>query len=447
MVRKLRFKFITVAMLSVLFAISLLMFIINYMNYQNVVDRTDWTLTVLVKNKGTFPESMFAPEKESTSSKDIPKQKKKGLPWDRNSSDRSYLFRKQLEDKKNALTIPFESRYFSVLVNSENQIQEIDASQLLSMDEETSTTLLARAATSLSAQKRYVFIDGYRCAKVSENSGTRYIFLDCTRSLESFRTFRNLSILVSILGLSIVFVLLSYFSKRILRPVEESYEKQRRFITDAGHEIRTPLTIINADISVIEMDQEGACENEWLQDIKQQTARLSTLTEELVYLTRMEEVQKDSLNMKPFDFSTTVSDVASSFDARAKVTGKFYEYHVSEGIMLRGNQSSIQKLTSILLDNAFKYSTDEGNIRMDAVIRGKNLFLTVRNDVDSMDPESIPHLFDRFYRADDSRNSESGGHGIGLSIAQAVVHAHGGKIGAYSDDGSSLRITATIPLL
>lgn len=446
MVRKLRFKFITVAMLSVLFAISLLMFIINYMNYRNVVDRTDWTLTVLVKNNGTFPESMFSPEKESSSSKDIPNQKKKGLPGDRNSSDRSYLFRKQLEDKKNALTMPFESRYFSILVNSENQIQEIDASQLFSMDEETARTLLTRAATSLSSQKGYVFIDGYRCAKVSESSGTRYIFLDCTRSMESFKAFRNLSILVSILGLSIVFVLLSYFSKRILRPVEESYEKQRRFITDAGHEIRTPLTIINADISVIEMDQEGACENEWLQDIKQQTARLSTLTEELVYLTRMEEVQKDSDNMKLFDFSTTVSDVASSFDARAKVTGKSYEYHVPDGIMLRGNQSSIQKLTSILLDNAFKYSTEEGNIRMNAVVSGKNLFLTVRNNVDSMDPKAIPHLFDRFYRADNSRNSESGGHGIGLSIAQAVVRAHGGKIGAYSDDGSSLRITATIPL-
>lgn len=446
MVRKLRFKFITVAMLSVLFALALLMFIINYMNYRDVIDRTDWTLNVLAENKGTFPESMFSPDKKSSNnSGSIPNQHTKGLPSS-DSSDRSYLFRKQLEQKKNELNVPFESRYFSIVLDANQQLQEIDASQLLTMDDSTASTLRQDAIKLLNKDNKHVFIDGYRCTRVTEGTNTRYIFLDCTRSIESFRAFRNLSITVSLLGLAIVFILLNYFSKRILKPVEESYEKQRRFITDAGHEIRTPLTIINADISVMEMDEEDAADNEWLQDIKQQTARLSTLTEELVYLTRMEEVQKDSGEMKVFDFSETVLDVAKSFDSRAKLDEKAYEYNIADGIVIRGNQSSIQKLVSILLDNAFKYSSTDGSIQLNAVVNGKSLFLTVQNDTDQMDLESIPHLFDRFYRADASRNSESGGHGIGLSIAQAVVHAHGGKIAAYSQDGLSLRITATLPI-
>lgn len=459
MVKKLRRRFITVTVLSVLCTIALLTIIINGISYRNVVDRSDWTLSVLAANHGTFPESLLVKEKhdsvEVSGSGDVQEkstiivQKKRRFsklePHD-DSGDRSYIFRIQLDNKARTSAQPFETRYFSVLTNSAGTIREVDSSQLLAVNENALDSIQKQAERKLSKDGKCTFIEDFRCTRVTEKGGIRYIYLDCSRSLDNFRAFRNVSILVCLIGVTIISALISFLSGKILRPVAESYEKQQRFITDAGHEIRTPLTIINADVSVLEMEQEGNEPNEWLEDIRQQTRRLSNLTEELVYLTRMEEVQKTSVNMKRLNFSKLVSDVAHSFESRALVSEKKYDCSVAEDLFLRGDESALRKLVSILLDNAFKYSSDSGNIRLRFYRQGKSIFLTVSNSVDEIPKDSIPHLFDRFYRADSSRNSETGGHGIGLSIAQAVVRAHGGKIAAYTPDGKSLRITATFPV-
>lgn len=459
MVKKLRHRFIAVTILSVFSTIALLTIIINGISYRNVVDRSDWALSVLAANHGTFPESLLIKERhdsvEVSGSGDVQEKstiivrKKRRFsklnPKD-DTNDRSYIFRIQLDNKARASAQPFETRYFSVLTNSAGTIREVDSSQLLAVNEDALESIQKKAERKLSKDGKCAFIEDFRCTRVTEKSGTRYIYLDCSRSLDNFRAFRNVSILVCLIGVTIISALIIFFSGKILRPVAESYEKQQRFITDAGHEIRTPLTIINADISVLEMEEEGDEPNEWLEDIRQQTRRLSNLTEELVYLTRMEEVQKTSVNMKRLNFSKIVGDVAHSFESRALVSEKKYDCDVTDNLFLRGDESALRKLVSILLDNAFKYSSDSGDIRLRFYRQGKNIFLTVSNSVDEIPKESIPHLFDRFYRADSSRNSETGGHGIGLSIAQAVVRAHGGKIAAYTPDGKALRITATFPV-
>lgn len=459
MVKKLRRRFIAVTILSVFSTITLLTIIINGISYQNVLDRSDWTLSVLAANHGTFPESLLIKERhnsvEVSGSGDVKEkstiivQKKRRFsklnPND-DSNDRSYIFRIQLDNKARTSAQPFETRYFSVLTNSDGTLQEVDSSQLLAVNKDALESIQKKAERKLSKDGKCAFIEDFRCTRVTGKNGTRYIYLDCSRSLDNFRAFRNVSILVCLIGVTIISALITFFSGKILRPVAESYEKQQRFITDAGHEIRTPLTIINADVSVLEMEQEGDETNEWLEDIRQQTRRLSNLTEELVYLTRMEEVQKTSVNMKRLNFSKIVGDVAHSFESRALVSEKKYDCSVAEDLFLRGDESALRKLVSILLDNAFKYSSDSGDIRLRFYRQGKNIFLTVSNSVDEIPKDSIPHLFDRFYRADSSRNSETGGHGIGLSIAQAVVRAHGGKIVAYTPDGKTLRITATFPV-
>lgn len=459
MVKKLRRRFIAVTILSVFSTITLLTIIINGISYRNVVDRSDWTLSVLAANHGTFPESLLIKERhdsvEVSGSGDVQEKstiivrKKRRFsklnPKD-DTNDRSYIFRIQLDNKARASAQPFETRYFSVLTNSAGTIREVDSSQLLAVNEDALESIQKKAERKLSKAGKCAFIEDFRCTRVTEKSGTRYIYLDCSRSLDNFRAFRNVSILVCLIGVTIISALIIFFSGKILRPVAESYEKQQRFITDAGHEIRTPLTIINADISVLEMEQEGDEPNEWLEDIRQQTRRLSNLTEELVYLTRMEEVRKTSVNMKRLNFSKIVGDVAHSFESRALVSEKKYDCSVADDLFLRGDESALRKLVSILLDNAFKYSSDSGDIRLRFYRQGKNIFLTVSNSVDEIQKESIPHFFDRFYRADSSRNSETGGHGIGLSIARAVVRAHDGKIAAYTPDGKSLRITATFPV-
>lgn len=459
MVKKLRRRFIAVTILSVFSTITLLTIIINGISYQNVLDRSDWTLSVLAANHGTFPESLLIKERhnsvEVSGSGDVKEkstiivQKKRRFsklnPKD-DTNDRSYIFRIQLDNKARTSAQPFETRYFSVLTDSAGTLREVDSSQLLAVNKDALESIQRKAERKLSKDGKCAFIEDFRCTRVTGKNGTRYIYLDCSRSLDNFRAFRNVSILVCLIGVTIISALITFFSGKILRPVAESYEKQQRFITDAGHEIRTPLTIINADVSVLEMEQEGDETNEWLEDIRQQTRRLSNLTEELVYLTRMEEVQKTSVNMKRLNFSKIVGDVAHSFESRALVSEKKYDCSVAEDLFLRGDESALRKLVSILLDNAFKYSSDSGDIRLRFYRQGKSIFLTVSNSVDEIPKDSIPHLFDRFYRADSSRNSETGGHGIGLSIAQAVVRAHGGKIVAYTPDGKTLRITATFPV-
>lgn len=155
-----------------------------------------------------------------------------------------------------------------------------------------------------------------------------------------------------------VLILVIILSKRIVKPVIESYEKQKRFITDAGHEIKTPLTVIDADAEVLEMD---CGDNEWLKDIRKQTAKLKDLTNNLIYLSRMEENQ-DNVVMIDFPISDIVEETASSFQALAVTQEKTFDCEIEPMLTCYGNEQNIQRLLEILLDNALKYSNPGGHI-------------------------------------------------------------------------------------
>ena len=219
--------------------------------------------------------------------------------------------------------------------------------------------------------------------------------------------------MVSLIGFILVAILIFLLSSRAVKPLVESYEKQKRFITDAGHEIKTPLSTIQADLTVLEMD---GLQNEWTDDIKCQTKRLSKLTNDLIYLSKMEETPVDE--MLEFPLSDVVSETAASFE---------------------GDQAKIEQLVTILLDNACKYSNPNGKILLSLHRKSKGIQLMVYNTCDSIDKENINHFFDRFYRQDASHN-----YGIGLSIAQAIVQAHKGKIVATTSDEKSLEIDVTL---
>ena len=270
----------------------------------------------------------------------------------------------------------------------------------------------------------------------------RIIFLDCRQEISSFRIFLFISLGMALMGFLIFFFVILFFSGRIIRPVAESYEKQKRFITDAGHELKTPLTIIQADVDVLEME---TGENEWLADIRKQTQRLSGLTRDLVYLSRMEEAE-NALPMIEFPFSDVVAETAASFQALAKTQGKPFLCDIQPMLSLKGNEKAIQQSVNILLDNALKYSPAGGTVSLTVKKQGKTLLLTVCNTTAAPVPAGeLPRLFERFYRPDTSRNSRTGGYGIGLSVAKAITTAHNGKIHAGSN-GDTLQITVTLPL-
>ena len=234
--------------------------------------------------------------------------------------------------------------------------------------------------------------------------------------------------------------LLLLVSGTIVKPFAETYQKQKQFITDAGHELKTPLTIIDADAQVLEMDWG---ENEWLDDIQAQTKRLAQLTNSMLLLARMEE--QPQAEKIQFPLSDVVQETAETFEALAKTRSKTLSLEIEPMLSMYGEEASIRQLLSILLDNAIKYSDDNGTIAVSLKKQKNHMQLCVYNTVQSIDRESLPHLFDRFYRADPSRNSRIGGYGLGLSIAFSIVSAHKGKIWAQTADEKSLCITASFP--
>jgi signal transduction histidine kinase len=241
---------------------------------------------------------------------------------------------------------------------------------------------------------------------------------------------------VSLVGLLFVFILVCIFSNILLRPVAESYEKQKRFITDASHELKTPLTIIDANTEVIEMT---SGESQWTRSIRKQISRLSSLTEKLVFLTRMDEGTSQP-EMMDFPVSDAILDTAGAFVPLAEARGRTLTIDTEPNLTCHGNEGMIRQLVSLLLDNAIKYSSEGGQINLTFSRHGKNFCLIIENTVDEITPGPHNEFFERFYRSDASRNQKSGGYGIGLSVAYAIVHAHHGKISAHSDDNCSLKI-------
>ena len=270
------------------------------------------------------------------------------------------------------------------------------------------------------------------------------LFLNCERELSTFRGFLYASVGISLAGTLAVFLLLLLLSGRIVRPIAESYEKQKRFITDAGHELKTPITIIRADADVLQSELDG--ENEWITDIRRQTNRLAELTSDLIYLSKMEE-ENASLQMQDLSLSELVDETAQSFQALARAKGRSFSSSVAPDLRVNGDEKALAKLVSILLDNAMKYSPEGGNVELKLDQAGRNARLIVRNSTPPMEKGNAERLFERFTREDRSRNSESGGFGLGLAIAKAVTEAHRGRIRAESEDGASLTVTAELPLI
>lgn len=328
---------------------------------------------------------------------------------------------------------PFSTRYFTVTLDVEGKVVDSDMGKIAAINQAEAEEY---AKEVFEKGKIKDFKDIYRYRAVKADEGIMIIFLDCSQSLDNIRSFAIISISGSALGLLAVFILVLIFSKIVFKPVEESYEKQKRFITNASHEIKTPLTIIDANTEVIEMEN-GV--NQWTESTRNQIKRLTYLTQQMITLSKLDE--QSNINMKSeFSLSQLIGENVEIFDVIAKAQNKVINADIDEGINFIGDEKSITQLVGILLDNAIKYSSDNADIRISLKRKGKKVNLEVYNSTDEIDKGNLDVLFERFYRTDSSRNSETGGSGIGLSVAKAIVTANKGKITAFSEDGKSLKI-------
>ncbi len=408
MIRKLRIKLVAVSMLSLFLVLLLIMGTVNLLNYRDILSEADATLALLADNRGRFPK-----------------------PEDDFHRGDGRIPRSQSPE------LPYETRFFSVLLESPDKVVTVDTGRIAAVDSNTAIVFAQEVCRSGSVSG---FHGNYRFLCTQEGSLVRVIFLDCSRGLDTFRNFLWVSCAISACGLVAVFLLMLLLSGRIVRPFSESYEKQKQFITDAGHELKTPISIIDADAEVLAME---LGENEWLQDIRKQSVRLASLTGELIFLARMEEAH--CLQMLDFPFSDLVEEIVQSFLAPAKTQSKTFEIHVKPMISLCGDEKSLAQLVTLLLDNALKYSPENGWVTLQLAKSGKSIRLTVENAAPDVDETQLTHFFDRFYRGDKARSSQTRGYGIGLSVAKAIVQAHKGKITATTRDGCSVLITVTLP--
>lgn len=419
MIRRLRRKLILACMVSLALVLAVILGGVNLMSYHKMVTDADAILALLDANGGNFPQKHGA---EGTPPDGTPPARKN--PFDPGGISPE---------------TPYESRFFSVLLDEGGQALQVDTGQVVAVDEETAVTY---AQTVWASGRRSGFLGNYRYLLCEEEQGTLIVFLDCGRSLSTFLSTLLTSVLLALLGLLAVLMLLLILSKHIVRPVAESYEKQKQFITDAGHELKTPMTIISADADLAEME---CGENQWISDIRRQAQRLTRLTNDLIYLSRMEEEQP---RLQPIEFpiSDVAEEMAQSFQALAKSQGKELLLQIQPMLSFTGDEKAIRQLLSILLDNALKYSTDSTPLKLGLERQGRTILLTVSNPVaQPMEQDKLSHLFDRFYRTDQSRSSETGGYGLGLSIARSIVLSHKGKIRAESPDGRTLTIVVHLP--
>ena len=444
MIRRLQKKFILLTMTAVLAVLGVIIAGINIVNYRSVVEEQDEILEILAENGGTFPGLGGGPGRPDDSGMhqwdpddDLRPEDddEEELPEDGIRPDDPFARRGFSQE------LAYESRFFSVVLDEETGAvvsAETGSIARIGADEAEE---LAREVLASGEEKG--FRDEYRFRADDCGEGrVRIVFLDSGRMLDSFRDFLLTSVLISLIGFAVVLVIVVILSNRIIRPISDSYEKQKRFITDAGHELKTPLTIINADVEVQEME---TGESEWLADIRRQTGRLTALTQDLILLTRMEESEQ-SMQKIDFSLSDALTETAASFQALAQTQGKDFLCEVPPLLTMNGNEKAIRQLTGILLDNALKYSPEGGTVRLKAEKAPRGLRLSVFNTTREPVPrDQLPRLFDRFYRADSSRSSETGGHGIGLSVAKAIVAAHGGKIHAEAGEPGTITFVVTFP--
>ncbi len=401
--KKLKRRFIMITMLSLSLVMLLLLGVINALIFYQTDKKANMTLQILSDNQGKFPE--VEPGRKPP---------------------REPLFSGILNEET-----PFQTRYFIVVLNEDHSARMVDTGHISAV---SSKDALDYAGRVLDGKKHSGYMGIYKYKLVDLSNGSMIIFMDCREQLQMMFYYLLTSLAVAFGTLLLVFILVSLLSRKAINPLIENMEKQKQFITDAGHEIKTPLAIISANADVLELTG-GA--SEWIDSIRNQTVRLDRLVKNLLTLAKMEE-ENPRIVFSEFDLSASVYEMASSFTAMAEAQDKSLFFNIQPGLRLNGDVNLIGQLVSTLMDNALKYSNEKGEIKLSLFQGKKGPQLELFNTTDPIEVKNLDRLFDRFYRADASRSRETGGYGIGLSIARSIVEAHQGKISVHSEDGRSI---------
>lgn len=485
MIKRIKRKYALIVMSSVMVVIGLIITAINVTNYSSINSLLDEKLTMLVDNDGLIPEVSFGESPKPPENNTPTDQGGDETPTDPDNTDDPSTDGgedtpddpdavagdtgdgtgqdgasdpdagepdtgagdggEEESDKKGDIYLhmspetPFELRYFSVKLDRGGAVLDVYTDKIAAVNDAKAAEY-AQELFREGNEDTTGYVDTYRYMIGATDDGNLiYVFLDANREIKSFNSFLVASITMTALGMLMVFLIVILLSNTALRPIIESYEKQKRFITDAGHEMKTPLTIISANTEIIEME---TGESNWSVGIKNQVSKLTDLTEKLVVLSKMEEGIK--LEMCEFSLSEAFFDTCSQYDSMAMSKGIRFETDIAENVKTVGNETEIRRCISLMLDNAFRYVNEGGFVSVRVQSVNNRAEIKFINSTGGVSKGSLDTWFDRFYRTDLSRNSATGGSGIGLSVVQAIIIAHGGTVKAYSSDGVNVEFTINI---
>lgn len=400
---KLRKKFIYFSVGIIAIVLLSIMAFVNVTNFYNLKRSSDELLKTLVENNGVMPS--FKLNDNSKEEKTV---------YLKNFSNR--FFTVKTDNKKNVITVNTDDVFFT-----------------------SASEAVEYAKDVLSSGKSRGYYGGFKYVVENTENGKLIAFVDVVKDFDVFYSNLGNSVVISFFVLGFVTFFSFVLSKKAVAPMVQAYEKQNAFITDASHELKTPLAIINTSADVLEME---SGESKWTGNIHKQVNRLNGLIGNLISLTKLEE--SDDLDRLEFSLSDTLDDCVMDVKDYALSLDKNIVTDIEKDISFKGDEKLIRQVIGILLDNAIKYAREKSDINVKLTKQNKKIVFTVENESDNLEIKNYNILFERFYRADSSRNSKTGGYGIGLSIAQSIVLKHKGKISADSFDGE--RIVFTVKL-
>ena len=425
MIKRLRNRFIRIATLSVAAVMLLLTVILNAANYISTDADQRQTLTLIAENRGTIPITQPDMPDGTQEPPDMPD----GITPQPDRSDpgrRGGPFTAET---------PFATRFFVLRFQDDGALVQADLTKIASVTEDDTAVYLNAAVKKGTG---YGYCGSYRFYVTDTDDGQHLaIFLDCYQSLRAVRTVLVWSLAADTLCTLLVLGLVVLLSRRAIDPVVRSAEQQKQFITDASHELKTPITVIATSLKVLEME---VGRQKWIDKARGQTEKLTSLVNSLVTLSRMDE-EESPLKKEPFPISDAVWETAESFTELAASAGHPLTVQVTEGLVCCGDEYAVRQLTSILLDNAVKYAAPDSPITLTLEKSRRGVVLRTTNRCEDAAHIDTAKLFDRFYRADPSRTA--GGFGIGLSIARSIAEGHRGSISA-AVDGDTITFTAEL---
>ena len=396
MFRKLKIRFILLASAAIVCILLTMIAVLNSVRFLQTNGEIQAVLNILSANNGDFPSVEETAE---------------SLQNDRITIDTIYQY-----------------RYFSVVYKEDKTLYSTNLDHLSNLSKEQVLSYANKVIKNSRSSGVFKVGSQFYSYQITQDSKTkRYLLvvLDSTNYLESRNDFFWLSIQLCFYSFIFFVLVVSGFSNFAIRPYIKNYENQKRFITNAGHELKTPLAIISANTELQEL---MTGENEWTESTKDQVKRLSNLIKQMVVLARLEE--QPDVTLVDVNFSEVVKKVAGNFKSVIEKAGKKYEIKLQEDIHVKATEDELYELVSILIDNACKYCDEDGQIfvTLTKAKRGKRARLTVANSYADGKNVDYSRFFDRFYREDESHNQKQPGYGIGLSMAESLVRIFKGRI-------------------